>query len=86
MTFRTTSILASDCSDYDAAGATVTAVLPVYNSFDLLGDLDELPDELVDELTSGESPSAENSVPATLPGLQSPPELDFDKTQKLDWV
>ena len=77
---------ASDCSDYDAAGATVTAVLPVYNSFDLLGDLDELPDELVDELTSGESPSAENSVPATLPGLQSPPELDFDKTQKLDWV
>ena len=78
--------IASDCSDYDAAGAIVTAVLPVYNSFDLLGDLDELPDELVDELTSGESPSAENSVPATLPGLQSPPELDFDKTQKLDWV
>ena len=25
-------------------------------------------------------------VPETLPELQSPPELDFDKTQKLDWV
>ena len=75
---------ASDCSDYDAGGAIVTSVLLVYNSFGLLGDLEELPDELVDELTSGESPSAENSVPTTLPGLQSPP--DFDKTHKLDWV
>ena len=48
--------------------------------------MDELPDELVDEPTSRESPSTENSVPTTLPELQSPPELDFDKTQKVDWV
>ena len=25
-------------------------------------------------------------VPETLPELHFPPELDFDKTQKLDWV
>ena len=29
---------------------------------------------------------AATARPETLPELQSPPELDFDKTQKLDWV
>ena len=32
----------SDCSD-DSAGAILISVFPVYNSFDLLGYLDELP-------------------------------------------
>ena len=30
--------------------------------------------------------AAQVPVPETLPELQSPPELDLDKTQKLDWV
>ena len=57
----------------------------------------ELADELMcgAETASGEiratkprsdDAAAQVPVPETLPELQSPPELDFDKTQKLDWV
>ena len=35
---------------------------------------------------SSDGAAAQVPVPETLPELQSPPELDFDKTQKLDWV
>ena len=79
-------------------------MLSLYNPFDVLGDLDFLPEEIVDELmyrdvqaeaASGEvrgkrkvhaSAATQDPVPESLPELHSPPELDFDKTQKLDWV
>ena len=90
---------ASDCSD--AFTHTSVPMLSLHNPFDVLADLDFLPEEVVDELMYGaEAASGEVRgkrkvhagaatqvpVPETLPELQSPPELDFDKTQKLDWV
>ena len=76
-------------------------MLSLHNPFHVLADLDFLPEEVVDErmygaeAASGEvrgkrkvhaGAATQVPVPETLPELQSPPELDFDKTQKLDWV
>ena len=76
-------------------------MLSLHNPFDVLEDMDFLPEEIVDELMYGvEAASGETRgkreahagaatqvpVPETLPKLQSPPELNLDKTQKLDWV
>ena len=89
-----------DCSDFSDHTSSVP-MLSLHNPFDVLGDMDFLPEEIVDELMYGaEAASGEVRgereahtgaatqvpVPETLPELQSPPELDFDKTQKLDWV
>ena len=91
---------ASDCSD-SSDHTSSSPMLSLHNPFDVLGDMDFLPEEIVDELMYGvEAASGEIRgereahagaatqvlVPGTLPELQSPPELDFDKTQKLDWV
>ena len=79
-------------------------MLSLHNPFDVLGDLDFLPEEIVDELMYGDVQAEAASVevrgkrkvhagaatqvpvPESLHELHSPPELDFDKTQKLDWV
>ena len=91
---------ASDRSDVSSHTSSVP-MLSLHNPFDVLGDMDCLPEEIVDELMYGaeaasgevrgerEAPAGAPTqvpVPETLPELQSPPELDFDKTQKLDWV
>ena len=91
---------ASDRSDVSSHTSSVP-MLSLHNPFDVLGDMDFLPEEIVDELMYGaeaasgevrgerEAPAGAPTqvpVPETLPELQSPPELDFDKTQKLDWV
>ena len=74
---------ASDCSDFSNHTSS-SPMLSLHNPFDVLGDMDFLPEEIVDELMHGAA--TQGPVPETLPELQSPPELDFDKTQKLDWV
>ena len=79
-------------------------MLSLHNPFDVLGDTESFPEEIVDELMYGEvqaeaasgeiraaaqcseCATAQDPVPESLPELHSPPELDFDKTQKLDWV
>ena len=91
---------ASECSDVSSHTSSVP-MLSLHNPFDVLGDIDFLPEEIVDELMYGaeaasgeiraaalssDGAAAQVPVPETLPELQSPPELDFDKTQKLDWV
>ena len=91
---------ASDRSDVSTHTSSVP-MLSLHNPFDVLGDMDFLPEEIVDELMYGaeaasgevrgerEAPAGAPTqvpVPETLPELQSPSELDFDKTQKLDWV
>ena len=91
---------ASDCSDVSSHTSSAP-MLSLHNPFDVLGDMDFLPEEIVDELMYGaeaasgviraaalcnDGAAAQVPVPETLPELQSPPELDFDKTQKLDWV
>ena len=96
-----------DCWDHASDRSDVSShissapMLSLHNPFDVLGDMDFLPEEIVDELMYGaEAASGEVRgereahagattqvpVPETLPELQSTPELDFDKTQKLDWV
>ena len=89
-----------DCSDVSSHTSSAP-MLSLHNPFDILGDMDFLPEEIVDELMYGaeaasgeiraaalcsDGAAAQVPVPETLPELQSPPELDFDKTQKLDWV
>ena len=86
---------ASDRSDVSSHTSSVP-MLSLHNPFHVLGDMDFLPEEIVDELmygaeaasgeVRGEREPTQVPVPETLPELQSPPELDFDKTQKLDWV
>ena len=74
---------ASECSDVSSHTSSAP-MLSLHNPFDVLGDMDFLPEEIVDELMHGAATQV--PVPETLLELQSPPELDFDKTQKLDWV
>ena len=94
---------ASDRSDVSSHTSSVP-MLSLHNPFDVLGDMDFLPEEIVDELmygdvqaeaSSGEvrgkrkvhvGAATQDPVPESLPELHSPPELDFDKTRKLDWV
>ena len=74
---------ASDCSDFSSHTSSAP-MLSLHNPFDVLGDMEVLPEEIVDELMHGAA--TQGPVPETLLELQSPPKLDFDKTQKLDWV
>ena len=94
---------ASDLSDFSSHTSSAP-MLSLHNPFDVLGDLDFLREEIVDELMYGDvqaeaasgevrgkrkvpaSAATQDPVPESLPELHSPPELDFDKTQKLDWV
>ena len=91
---------ASDRSDVFSHTSSVP-MLSLHNPFDVLGDMDFLPGEIVDELMYGaeaasgeirataqcsDGAAAQVPVPETLHELHSPPELDFDKTKQLDWV
>ena len=91
---------ASDCSDFSNHTSS-SPMFSLHNPFDVLGDMDFLPEEIENELMYGAEASsgeiraaapccdgaaAQDPVPESLPELHSPPELDFDKTQKVDWV
>ena len=81
---------ASDLSDF-SDDSSVTCVLPTSNPFDILGDLDNFPEELEAELISVEASAAVSPPRATgrsetpVPPIFHPkPDLDL-KSQKLDW-
>ena len=58
--------LAAHCDCSNASSHTSVPMLSLHNPFDVLGDLDFFPEEIVDELMFG-AETASGEVPATMP-------------------